>query len=73
MVNNEFIETMFEGDSNGRGFHYPIPTYSITKDFDWSDTENNRLLLSLIHILAHGALNRSILNAVLDIPDNFRK
>ena len=44
MVNKAFIETMIEGDSNGRGFQYPIPTYSITKDFDWSDTENNRLL-----------------------------
>ena len=43
MVNKAFIETMIEGDSNGRGFQYPIPTYSITKDFDWSDTENNRL------------------------------
>ena len=47
MVNKAFIETMIEGDSNGRGFQYPIPTYSITKDFDWSDTENNRLLLEM--------------------------
>ena len=44
MVNKAFIETMIEGDANGRGFQYPIPTYSITKEFDWSDTENNRLL-----------------------------
>lgn len=43
MVNKAFIENMIEGDANGRGFQYPIPTYSITKDFDWSDTENNRL------------------------------
>ena len=47
MVNKAFIETMIEGDSNGRGFQYPIPTYSITKDFDWSDTENNRLLFGM--------------------------
>ena len=47
MVNKAFIETMIEGDSNGRGFQYPIPTYSITSDFDWSDTENNRLLFEM--------------------------
>ncbi len=47
MVNKAFIETMIEGDSDGRGFQYPIPTYSITKDFDWSDTENNRLLFEM--------------------------
>ena len=42
-----FIEVMIEGDAQGRGFQYPIPTYSITKDFDWSDTENNRLLFEM--------------------------
>ena len=47
MINKAFIETMIEGDSNGRGFQYPIPTYSITSDFDWSDTENNRLLFEM--------------------------
>lgn len=47
MVNQAFLETMIEGDANGRGFQYPIPTYSITKDFDWSDTENNRLLFEM--------------------------
>ena len=47
MVNKAFIEVMIEGDANGRGFQYPIPTYSITKDFDWSDTENNRLLFEM--------------------------
>ena len=47
MVNRAFIETMIEGDSNGRGFQYPIPTYSITRDFDWSDSENNRLLFEM--------------------------
>ena len=47
MINRAFIETMIEGDANGRGFQYPIPTYSITKDFDWSDTQNNRLLFEM--------------------------
>ncbi len=47
MVNRAFIETMIEGDANGRGFQYPIPTYSITRDFDWSETENNKLLFEM--------------------------
>jgi len=47
VVNKAFIEIMIEGDANGRGFQYPIPTYSITRDFDWSDTENNRLLFEM--------------------------
>ena len=47
MVNKAFIEVMIEGDAQGRGFQYPIPTYSITKEFDWSDTENNRLLFEM--------------------------
>ena len=47
MVNKAFIEIMIEGDADGRGFQYPIPTYSITKDFDWSDTENNQLLFEM--------------------------
>ena len=47
MVNKAFIEIMIEGDANGRGFQYPIPTYSITRNFDWSDTENNRLLFEM--------------------------
>ena len=47
MINRAFIETMIEGDANGRGFQYPIPTYSITKDFDWSDNLNNRLLFEM--------------------------
>ncbi len=47
MVNRAFIETMIEGDANGRGFQYPIPTYSITADFDWSETENNKLLFEM--------------------------
>ena len=47
MVNRAFIETMIEGDANGRGFQYPIPTYSITREFDWSETENNKLLFTM--------------------------
>ena len=47
MVNKAFIEIMIEGDANGRGFQYPIPTYSITRDFDWTETENNKLLFEM--------------------------
>ena len=47
MINKAFIEIMIEGDANGRGFQYPIPTYSITKDFDWTPTENNKLLFEM--------------------------
>jgi len=47
MINRAFIETMIEGDANGRGFQYPIPTYSITRDFDWSETQNNKLLFEM--------------------------
>ena len=47
MSNKAFIDIMIEGDANGRGFQYPIPTYSITRDFDWSETENNRLLFEM--------------------------
>ncbi|HHU42810.1 MAG: ribonucleoside triphosphate reductase [Bacillota bacterium] len=47
MINKAFIEVMVEGDADGRGFQYPIPTYSITKDFDWSETENNKLLFEM--------------------------
>ena len=47
MVNKAFMEIMIEGDANGRGFQYPIPTYSITRDFDWSETENNKLLFEM--------------------------
>ena len=41
------IEIMIEGDANGRGFQYPIPTYSITRDFNWEETENNKLLFEM--------------------------
>ncbi|MBO5364419.1 MAG: ribonucleoside triphosphate reductase [Clostridia bacterium] len=47
IINKAFIEIMIDGDANGRGFQYPIPTYSITSNFDWSDTENNRLLFEM--------------------------
>ncbi len=47
LVNKAFINIMIEGDANGRGFQYPIPTYSITRDFDWSPTENNKLLFEM--------------------------
>lgn len=47
MINKAFIEIMIEGDANGRGFQYPIPTYSITSDFDWSETENNQMLFEM--------------------------
>ena len=47
MINRAFIKAIIEGDANGRGFQYPIPTYSITRDFDWSETENNRLLFEM--------------------------
>lgn len=47
LVNRAFLEVMLEGDANGRGFQYPIPTYSITRDFDWSATENNKLLFEM--------------------------
>ncbi|MCQ2544794.1 MAG: ribonucleoside triphosphate reductase, partial [Lachnospiraceae bacterium] len=47
MINKAFIEVMIEGDANGRGFQYPIPTYSITPNFDWSENENNKLLFEM--------------------------
>ncbi len=47
LINKAFIEIMIEGDANGRGFQYPIPTYSITKAFNWDDTENNKLLFEM--------------------------
>jgi ribonucleoside-triphosphate reductase len=45
-VNRAFIELMLEGDADGRGFQYPIPTYNITRDFDW-DTDNARMLFEM--------------------------
>jgi len=46
MVNKAFIQLMLEGDANGRGFAYPIPTYNITKDFEW-DSPNAKLLFEM--------------------------
>lgn len=46
MINRHFIEIMLEGDSDGRGFGYPIPTYNITRDFNW-ESENARLLFEM--------------------------
>jgi ribonucleoside-triphosphate reductase len=46
LINKVFIELMIEGDANGRGFAYPIPTYNITRDFDW-DSEISKLLFTM--------------------------
>ena len=46
MINKVFIELMIEGDAEGRGFAYPIPTYNITRDFDWN-SENAKLLFTM--------------------------
>ncbi len=46
MINKVFIELMIEGDADGRGFAYPIPTYNITRDFDWT-SENAKLLFTM--------------------------
>ncbi len=46
MINKAFLEIMLEGDANGRGFQYPIPTYNITKEFNW-DSENAKLLFEI--------------------------
>ena len=45
-INRQFIKIMLEGDAEGRGFGYTIPTYNITKDFDW-DSENAKLLFEM--------------------------
>jgi ribonucleoside-triphosphate reductase len=45
-VNRIFIELMLDGDADGRGFQYPIPTYNITADFDW-EGENTALLFEM--------------------------
>ena len=46
MINKLFIELMLEGDAAGRGFQYPIPTYNITSDFDWT-SPNAKLLFEM--------------------------
>ncbi|HOO02740.1 MAG TPA: ribonucleoside triphosphate reductase, partial [Rectinema sp.] len=45
-INRAFIELMLEGDASGRGFQYPIPTYNVTRDFDW-DSPNAKLLFEM--------------------------
>ncbi|MDR1099087.1 MAG: ribonucleoside triphosphate reductase [Treponema sp.] len=45
-INRLFIELIIEGDADGRGFQYPIPTYNITEDFDW-ESDNARLLFEM--------------------------
>ncbi len=45
-INKVLMELFMEGDANGRGFAYPIPTYSITKDFDW-ESDNAKLLFEM--------------------------
>jgi anaerobic ribonucleoside-triphosphate reductase len=63
MVNKAFIEIMIEGDANGRGFQYPIPTYSITRDFDWSETENNKMLFEMTAKYGNAILFQIISNS----------
>lgn len=46
LINKTFIQLLIEGDANGRGFAYPIPTYNITRDFDW-DSEISQLLFKM--------------------------
>lgn len=46
MINKAYMEVMTAGDDNGRVFTFPIPTYNITKDFDW-DSENTNLLFEM--------------------------
>ena len=46
MINRAYIEVMMKGDSKGRVFTFPIPTYNITKDFDW-DSPNTLLLFRM--------------------------
>ena len=46
VINKAFIELMLDGDANGRGFQYPIPTYNITRNFDW-ESSNSKLLFEM--------------------------
>ncbi len=46
MINKAFLEIFIEGDAEGRGFAYPIPTYNITKDFAW-ESDNANLLFKM--------------------------
>ena len=46
LINRAFMEVMTEGDAEGRVFTFPIPTYNITRDFDW-DSPNTELLFTM--------------------------
>lgn len=46
MINKAFLEVLIEGDADGRGFSYPIPTYNITRNFNWN-SENAGLLFKM--------------------------
>ncbi len=46
LINKAFLEVMLEGDAKGRIFTFPIPTYNLTKNFDW-DSENAKLLFEV--------------------------
>ena len=46
IINKAFIELMITGDANGRGFQYPIPTYNITRNFNWT-SPNAKLLFEM--------------------------
>lgn len=46
MINKAFLEVLIEGDADGRGFSYPIPTYNITNNFNW-ESENAQLLFKM--------------------------
>ncbi len=77
MINRAFMEVMTEGDANGSGLAYPIPTYAIDKDFDWSDTPNNRLLFGMAARYGtpyfanydHSGLNKADVRDMLDKAD----
>ncbi|MFW5991312.1 MAG: ribonucleoside triphosphate reductase [Candidatus Nanoarchaeia archaeon] len=46
MINRAFLEVMLEGDASGRIFTFPIPTYNLTRDFEW-DSDNAKLLFEV--------------------------
>lgn len=67
LINKAFLEVMMEGDSDGRGFAYPIPTYNITRDFDW-DSANSELLFEMT--AKYGTPNfQNFVNSDLDPGD----
>lgn len=67
IINRAFIELMLTGDANGRGFQYPIPTYNLTRDFNWTST-NARLLFEMT--AKYGTPNfQNFINSDLDPND----